>query len=196
MIKVGITGGIGSGKSLISKVFKSLGIPVYDADSRAKALMTESSDIRNGLISTFGNDAYLSSGELNRRFLAEQVFKDELNTEKINAIVHPAVAKDFEDWYHAQNAPYIIKEAALMISSGTYKNLDKLILVSAPEELRISRTMQRDPQRSEDEVRNIISRQMKEPEMKEFADTVIDNSGEKMLLEQILKIHQELISQN
>lgn len=191
MMKVGITGGIGSGKSVVSKIFSTLGIPVYEADLHAKTLMQTDMDIRKGIIRNFGNEAYQDDGSLNRDFLAKIVFEDPAATARINSVVHPAVGRDFTRWSNRLNAPYVIKEAALMIQAGSYKQLACLIVVTAPEELRIQRVLARDPHRSEEDIRKIISRQMPEEEMIRYADYVIDNSGMEPVLEKVLELDKK-----
>lgn len=190
-IKVGITGGIGSGKSFVAKIFKTLGIPFYDADKQAKDLMVQSEVIRDGLIHAFGTDVYLPDGMLNRKGLATQVFNDSEKLELLNSIVHPVVIQDAVDWADAQTSCYSLKEAALLYESGSYKTLDYTILVVAPEELRIDRVMKRDKV-SRQEVINRINKQMPEEEKKAYADFIIVNDGVQPLLPQIYNIHKEL----
>src|SRR5689334_1391221 len=133
-IRVGITGGIGSGKSLICKIFATLGVPVYDADSRARMLMTESQMLVSQIKKEFGESSYLPDGSLNRGYLSNEVFNNPAKLEILNSFVHPAVAIDSENWINANaTAPYILKEAALLYESGSYKALDKIIVVVAPE---------------------------------------------------------------
>ncbi len=194
MLKVGITGGIGSGKSIISKVFSSLGVGIYDADTRAKWLMSNDEKLKAGIISNFGEQAYTNNGELNRAYLGSVVFSDPEKTKTINSLVHPRVGSDFENWIKNQSGNYIVKEAALLIESGSYKQLDKLILVTAPIDLRIKRVLKRDPQRTEETVRSIMDKQMKEEDMIPFADFVIDNSGSKAILKELLELHKTFIS--
>ncbi|WP_448528816.1 dephospho-CoA kinase [Raineya sp.] len=193
-LQIGITGGIGSGKSTIARIFQVLGIPVYDADSRAKAVMVQNDKLKKAIIANFGENAYFADGSLNRRFLAEQVFSDSEKTKLINSLVHPAVAQDYEQWLAEQeNMPYIIREAALMIESGAYRSLDKLIVVTAPEELRLQRIRTRDPQRSKDEIRGIMAKQMPEEEKIKFADFVIYNDEKQSLIEQVWDLHQNFL---
>lgn len=191
MKKVGITGGIGSGKSTVCEIFKTLNIPVYQADDRAKFLMQNDSDLVSKIKTTFGDESFVD-GQLNRTYLAKEVFGHQDQTTKINAIVHPAVGRDFEAWVEKQNSAYVIKEAALMIESGSYKHLDFLINVSAPLNVRISRVLKRDPQRSPEEINGIIEKQVKEDQREELADITIYNNGQSLLIPQVLKIHQKL----
>lgn len=191
MMQIGITGGIGSGKTTVCQLFSALGIPIYDADAAAKRLMTENAELRAGILALFGESAYLQ-GELNRPFIAAQVFENKTLLDQLNALVHPAVAKDTAAWVLEQTAPYVIKEAALLIESGSYKTLDKLIVVSAPEELRIQRVMQRNQLRREEVVAR-MNNQLPESEKLALADYVILNDGEHLLLPQVLQIHLELL---
>lgn len=192
-IKVGITGGIGSGKSFVAKVFKTMGIPFYDADKEAKTLMWRSEVIRNGLIQAFGAEVYFEDGTLNRKWLSNQVFNNSDQLELLNSIVHPVVIQDAVDWADAQTSPYSLKEAALLFESGSYKTLDYTILVIAPEDLRIERVMQRDGVTRE-EVMNRINKQMPEDEKRKLADFIIVNDGIQPLIPQIYTIHKQLIS--
>ncbi len=195
-LKIGITGGIGAGKSMVCEVFKVLGISVYNADDRAKALMANDKEVMDSIRFFFGNEAYLPDGTPNKSFLASQVFGDEKKLSKINSIVHPAVAKDFEQWAKAQNEKlYLIKEAALLVENGSYESLDGLITVTAPEKLRIARTLERDAHRTEADVRGIISKQLSEAEKVAKSDFVIVNDNHSLVIPQVLKIHERLIKQ-
>ncbi|GAB4126777.1 MAG: dephospho-CoA kinase [Raineya sp.] len=189
-LEVGITGGIGSGKSTVSHIFSILGIPIYDADSRAKYLMAHKDDLKRAIQQAFGAEAYMENGELNRGYLASQVFSDAEKVKIINSLVHPEVAKDYLHWLAQQQSPYIVREAALMIESGSYKLLDVLITVFAPENLRIERIKKRDPQRSETEIRAIISKQTPEEEKLRLADFVIYNDEKQALIPQVLALHR------
>jgi dephospho-CoA kinase len=192
-IKVGITGGIGSGKSFVAKIFKTLGVPFYDADKEAKDLMVSSDLIRNGLVDAFGAEVYFYDGTLNRKWLSGQVFNNPEKLKLLNSIVHPVVIQDAVDWGNAQTFSYSLKEAALLFESGSYKTLDYTILVVAPEELRIERVMKRD-EVSREEVINRINKQMPEEEKLKLADFIIVNDGIQPLLPQLYKIHKELTS--
>ena len=192
---VGVTGGIGAGKSVVCKIFSSLGIPVYDADSRAKVLMTEDPELVDEIKILFGEQSYVN-GQLNRPFLAAQVFPNEENLKKLNGLVHPAVARDTRRWiqeHHEQ--PYLIKEAALMIESGSYQSLDLLIVVTAPEELRIQRVLQRDAHRSREQVLDILGNQLSEEDRLEKANEVIQNDEETMVLPQVLELDRKFRTQ-
>lgn len=191
---VGVTGGIGSGKSTVCRVFSTLGIPIYDADANAKKLMIHDKDLILSVKSSFGKKAYGTDGSLNRDYLAKTVFSDPIKLSKLNELVHPAVAKDFESWAFSQNTKYIIKEAALLIESGSYKKLDTLINVSTPTELRIKRIKQRDSFRTEEEIHKIINNQLSEQERKDKSDFVIKNDETELLISQILKLHQTFLN--
>lgn len=194
MIKVGLTGSIGSGKSLISSVFSKLGVPVFDSDSSAKELY-KSDFILKGLIQdAFGKESYLDSGDLNKKYIAKIIFNDKEKLNLINKIVHPRVKLDFEKWLtENNNAKYVIKEAAILIESDAYQHMDKIIVVSAPLELRIERVIQRD-NLNEPEIRKRINNQLSEDDLLKFADFVISNNGKDAVLPQILKIHKQLIN--
>ena len=190
-LKVGITGGIGSGKSLICKVFSKLGIPIYGADSRAKWLTNNDPEIRRKVIEEFGNESFNEQG-LNREFIASQVFNNKERLQVLNHIIHPAVAVDYENWVKQQTAPYTIKEAALMFESGSYKMQDLIITVSAPKEVRISRVLNRDSFRSRKEIEGIIDKQLSEEERIERSDFVIYNDDKQMVIPKVLELHKLL----
>lgn len=192
-LKIGITGGIGSGKSFVSKIFKTLGVPFYDADKEAKAIMVTSEEIRKGLIDAFGSETYFKDGSLNRKHLSAQVFNNQEKLDLLNSIVHPVVIQDAVDWGNRQTAIYSLKEAALLFESGSYKTLDYTILVTAPEDLRIQRVMKRDDVTKE-EVLNRISKQWSEEEKRSLADYVIINDEKQPLLPQIFKVHQLILN--
>lgn len=194
VLQIGITGGIASGKSLICKMFNCLGVPSYDADSRAKRLMTTDGILVEAIKKEFGSLSYHSDGRLNRGFIRSIVFNDEKKLQTLNSLVHPRVATDYTEWVksHAQQ-PYVIREAALLFESGSAKLQDKVIVVSAPEDLRIARVLKRDPQRSENEIKNIIKSQMSEEEKLKRADFVIFNDDTQMVIPQVLKLHQQFL---
>lgn len=194
-ILVGITGGIGSGKSIVCNIFNTLGILMYDADARAKALMVSDDQLVASIKSIFGETIYLDNGQLDRINLANQVFKDKDKLKSLNNIVHPEVAKDFEKWVkiHEKNT-YLVKEAALLVESGSYKSLDYLITVTAPVETRINRVLSRDAHRSKENVEDIISKQLSDEEKISKSQFVIVNDEQSLLIPQVLKIHEELIS--
>ncbi len=195
MLRLGITGGIGSGKTTVCKIFETLHIPIYYADDRAKWLMVNSPALQTGIIQLFGEQAYFADGALNRAHIGSIAFKDPAKLQKLNALVHPAVFVDGENWQQEQlalGAPYTLKEAALIYETGSYKMLDKVIVVTAPQDLRIARVMKRDDL-SEQEVKERIARQMPEAEKVAKADFVINNDGQHSLIKQVLAIHQEIL---
>lgn len=195
MLKIGITGGIGSGKTTVCKVFETLGIPIYYADDRAKYLMNTNEYLISGIIKLFGEKAYLSKGELNRPHIASIAFSDKSVLQKLNGLVHPVVHQDSEKWFlEQQNVPYILKEAALHFETGGYKILDKMITVFAPKDVRIERVMKRD-NRTATEVEARVNNQMPDSEKVKLADFVIYNDGSQSLIQQIYNIHQLLITQ-
>ncbi|WP_268035557.1 dephospho-CoA kinase [Algoriphagus sp. PAP.12] len=189
---VGLTGGIGSGKSTVAKIFEILHIPVYYADDRAKWLMSFDEKLKSKIKEAFGPESYDSEGSLNRSYLASTVFSDPEKVKQINSLVHPAVGKDFENWVYEQKGPYVLKEAALIFETGGEKKLDAVINVSSPLKIRISRVLMRDPHRSLDQINQIIDQQMPDEEKNEKADYVIKNTDTKMLIPQVLSIHQQL----
>ncbi|MBK7683248.1 MAG: dephospho-CoA kinase [Bacteroidetes bacterium] len=196
MLRVGITGGIGSGKTTVCKIFQALGISVFDADRSAKRLMAEDAVLKNQLIDHFGDDTFGADGVLNRTYLAQRVFNNEEDLNQLNQLVHPFVLTDYENWLlQIPKAPYSIREAAIMLESGTYKDLDVIILIDAPDELRIKRVIQRD-KRSETEVQSIISRQWPMEKKRKFTSFIIQNNEKQFLIPQVLHLHELLISQS
>ncbi|MBZ0245380.1 MAG: dephospho-CoA kinase [Cyclobacteriaceae bacterium] len=195
-IQVGITGGIGSGKSLICRIFGCLGIPLYDADSRAKMLMTTDRIVVDQIQKEFGNLSYHANGALNKDHL-RKTFANPAELKKLNAIVHPRVALDYRIWVDQHGeSKYVIKEAALLFESGSAKQLDHLIVVFAPRSLRVQRVLKRDPHRSLQEVENIIENQMSEEEKMAKANDIIVNDETQLVIPQILELHKRLISMN
>ncbi|SEG65789.1 dephospho-CoA kinase [Sphingobacterium lactis] len=191
-LKIGITGGIGVGKSVVTRIFKVLGIPTYDADKEAKGIMTKSDAVRKALTETFGPEVYFESGELNRKWLSNRVFANAEELKKLNAIVHPAVIKDGQDWADAQTAAYSIKEAALLFESGSYASLDINILISSPKDLRITRVMERDGV-SREEVLSRMDKQMAEEEKEKLADYIVYNDDLHSLVEQVIALHERFL---
>lgn len=188
-MSVGITGGIGAGKTIISKVFSLLQIPVYNADIRAKWLMQHNEPLKSEIIQTFGAGAYSSEGDINRQFLATKIFADKEQAKIINSMVHPVVREDYQSWLQVQNAPYVLKEAALLFETGSYRELDKIIHVTAPEKIRISRVKNRDPQRDKQQIKQIIHQQLTDDVKNKWADFVIKNNDLELVIPQVLKIH-------
>jgi dephospho-CoA kinase len=191
MLKIGLTGGIGSGKSTVAKVFETLGIPVYYADTEAKRLMNESDEIRSRLIKEFGEETY-KDGKLNRPYLAGIVFNHTDKLDLLNSIIHPVILRDSDEWMQKQNTPYAIKEAALLYESSAVTHLDKVIGVYAPEALRIKRVMARDHS-TEEEVRARMKNQMHDEIKLRLCDYIINNDEQNSVLEQVLHLHQLLL---
>ena len=187
---IGLTGGIGSGKSKAAAYFSELGIPCYIADDRAKELMTSSMTIQQAIINEFGAESYIN-GNLNRPFLASIVFKDTVLLATLNAIVHPAVASDFRSWLLEQNSIYVIKEAAILFENGGAKLCDQVILVTAPKEIRVQRVIDRDKCTKED-VLEKMSKQWSDAKKKPLADYIIENIEWKETSKQIEVLHQKL----
>ncbi len=193
-LQIGITGGIGSGKSLVCKIFNALGVPTYDADSRAKMVMTTDGILVEAIKKEFGILSYDAKGTLNRQYLASTVFNQPEKLKRLNELVHPRVALDYEQWVHTQaDVKYVLKEAALLFESGSYQALHKVIVVTAPETLRIQRVLQRDPHRGAEQTREIIRNQMGEDEKIRRADYVITNDETTLLIPQVLNLHKQFI---
>ncbi len=193
-LQVGITGGIGSGKSLICKIFAVLGVPVYEADSRAKAIYVQNLQLKKQIIEEFGQESYLPDGQLNRKHLAAQVFTNGDKVALLNSLVHPRVAKDFTAWLSAHTYyPYVIKEAALLFESGSYKSLDKIITVFTPLDLRIQRIAARDTHRTPQEIQAIIGKQLSEEDKMQKADYVLLNDEKHLIIPQVLALHRQFI---
>lgn len=194
MKKIGITGGIGSGKSTVCRVFEMLGIPVYYSDDMAKNILDTNTNVLEKIIHAFGADLLNDSGKVDRKKLASVVFNSKEKLDQLNKIVHPAVGKDFEKWCELKSqAPYILKEAAILFESDAFKNVDKVITVTAPVDLRIKRVVVRDKV-SEGEVLSRISKQMSDEEKIKRSAFVIVNDEQQMVIPQILEIHKKLIS--
>ncbi len=192
MLKVGITGGIGSGKTTVCQIFATLGIPIYYADVRAKELMVSDADLIQQIQKLLGENAYLN-GELNRKYIAEKAFHDKNLLQQLNTIVHPAVFQDTLNWFQTHHdKAYTLYEAAIMFESGSYKLMDKMITVFAPLEDRISRTMKRD-HISREEVLERVDKQMLEEEKMKRADFVIYNDHSQPLIQQVLTIHEHIM---
>lgn len=194
-LRVGITGGIGSGKSLVCRMFGTLGVPVYYADLWAKYLIDTDAEIIEGIKAIFGQEAYSASGEYNRAYVAKIAFEVPEKLAALNALVHPAVERHSRAWHDdwaAVGQPYTLKEAALMIESGSHRYLDVLIVVTAPERLRIERVMRRDGLSAE-QVRARMKHQLPEAEKVRLADFVIENDGQHALIPQVWAIHRAIL---
>ena len=193
MFKVGITGGIGSGKTTIVRFFEAKNIPVFIADTEAKILLDTSKYIRKKFISVFGNDIYKPDSTLNRKKLAERIFNNPSLMEFSNAVIHPEVRKRFDNWVKMQNCPYIIHEAAILFETGYYKFLDYTILVTAPLEMRIERVMKRD-KITRERVEERISNQWTDETKAELADYVLINDNKELLLPILNKLHNSFLN--
>ena len=196
-LRVGITGGIGSGKSTVCRIFESAGIPVYDADYWAKWLLNHETELKKEVAKIFGAGAYTTDGAYNRPFIAQEAFSNPEKLAALNAVAHPAVERHAQAWHAAKmeaGYPYTLKEAALLIESGSYKHLDFLIVVTAPEALRIERVMKRDGLNAA-QVEARMRHQLPESEKVALADAVIVNDGAHSLVQQVWALHQELLLQ-
>ncbi|MEP6736044.1 MAG: dephospho-CoA kinase [Chryseolinea sp.] len=195
IVQIGITGGIGSGKSLVCRVFRCLEIPVYNADSHAKELMTTDGILISNIKKEFGELSYNTDGSLNRDYLSAAVFNDAEKLQTLNGLVHPRVAVNYNEWVRDHShSQYVLKEAALLFEAGSYLQLDKVVVVTAPEKLRIARVRQRDPHRSEEQIKVIIVNQMPEEEKMKRADFTIVNDECTLLIPQVLKLHDLFLS--
>lgn len=194
MFKIGITGNIGSGKTTVSKVFALLGVPVFYADDHAKNVMVEDAELIAGIKQAFGDESYFPDGSLNRKHIAGIVFNNDAELVKLNALVHPATFRAFDNWLAKQkDVPYILKEAALLFESDSYKMCDRSLMVSAPLELRLKRILSRDNiTRAEAESRN--AKQFSEEKKIELADDLIVNDDTQLVIPQILALHQHYLS--
>jgi dephospho-CoA kinase len=194
MRQIGITGGIGSGKSVVCRLFAVLGVPVYDSDARAKWVMAHDAQLREELTAAFGPETFDAQGQLNRPYLARVAFPDPAQLARLNALVHPHVGRDFAQWAAARRAEghaYILKEAALLYESGAYRQLDRVITVFAPQTLRQARVLRRDPHRTPEDILTIIGKQLSEEEKLQRADYVVYNDDEQLLIPQVLKLDAE-----
>lgn len=193
-LRVGLTGGIGSGKSTVAKIFETLGIPVYYADDRAKELMNTNEALREKIKQLLGPEAY-ENNILRRDVVASKVFSNAVLLQQLNALVHPITIAEAEAWMQAQQAPYAIKEAALLFEAGADKALDYIITVTAPQELRLKRVMQRDGSTAQ-KVQERMSKQMPEAEKISRSHFVIYNDEAQLLIPQVINLHQQLIQKS
>jgi dephospho-CoA kinase len=195
MLKAGITGGIGSGKTTVCKLFEKMGVPVYYADDRARKLIQEDIDLKKAITEAFGKESYMDDGSYNRKYIADIVFSDPQKLALLNSIVHPAVFRDGAVW-QAQNSnfPYTLKEAALLFESGSYLQLDKIIYVFAPTDIRTQRVSIRD-ELSISDVQKRMASQGNESEKMSRSDYIIHNDGTRSLIRQVWNLHQELLNQ-
>ena len=191
MLKIGLTGGIGSGKSTVARIFEVLGIPVYYADEAARRIMNTDQQLRKDLLRYFGEQTF-RDGRLDRAYLASVVFNDKQKLDLLNSLTHPATIRDANRWILQQTSPYIVKEAALLFESGADKYLDFVIGVFAPEEMRVERVMRRDGV-SREEVLQRLLRQMEEKEKMNRCDTIVTNDEQQLLVPQVLKLHETFL---
>lgn len=192
MLKIGLTGGIGSGKTAVAGIFQVLGIPVFNADIEAKSIMEKDEELAISIRKLFGEESY-NEGRLNRPFIANLVFNDPYKLEQLNALVHPATISAAETWMNSQKAPYVIKEAALMFEAGSAAHLDYIIGVHAPKHLRIKRVMERDNVTRE-QVLLRMDRQISEVIKMKLCDFVVINDEQELLIPQILQLHKDILS--
>lgn len=194
MLKIGLTGGIGSGKSVVANIFKVLGIPVFDADANAKQLMQTDASLKKEIQKLFGEESYVQD-ILNRKHIANIVFKDPFQLERLNAVVHPAAIRAGDEWVQKQTGDYVVKEAALFFESGSAQGMDYIIGVYAPQHIRINRVMQRDGVTRE-EVLNRMQKQIQEEIKMRLCDFVIMNDDQQLLIPQVLTLHQRFIEES
>ncbi len=188
---IGITGGIGSGKSTVCKVFKLLGVPVFEADVVAKSLIHSNPKIKKELIHLFGSGIYMNNGTVNRKKLAQIIFNDDIQLAKINALIHPAVKEEFRRWQKRQTTKYVIHEAAVLFESGLYKHMDFTILVTAPKEERLKRVMKRD-NISKEMVLKRMEKQWTDEQLRKLASIEIRNDNRSLILPKIIKTDKQI----
>lgn len=194
MLKIGITGNIGSGKTTVSQLFEILGIPVFYSDTEAKKVMVTDVQLISAIKGHFGEEAYFADGSLNRKLIAGVVFNNDAELQKLNSLVHPAVFRAFDQWVlQYPDAPYVLKEAAVLFESGSYKDCDYTIIVTAPTDMRIDRVMKRD-NITEIEAQSREVKQMPQEEKQQLASYTITNDNSLLVIPQVLTIHQELIA--
>ncbi|WP_435133781.1 dephospho-CoA kinase [Formosa sp. A9] len=192
MTIVGLTGGIGSGKSTVAKAFQAYGIPVYISDDEAKALMVTSSEIITELKAVFGAEAYIN-GALNKPYISDKIYNDKALLQKMNAIVHPRVAQHFKDWVSAQQAPYVLKEAAILFESDAHKNCNFIITVVLDKATKIERLLQRD-QTTVAKIEAIMKQQWPDERRIELSDFVIENDTMEHMQRQVGQIHNTILN--
>ena len=190
MKRIGLTGNIGSGKTTVASCFEILGIAVFNADKQAKLLMDKDVDLKQSLITEFGKEVFFNN-ELNRKYLSNLAFNDDLVLKRLNALVHPVVQDAFEKWCIKQSGAYVIKDAAILFESNTYQSLDAIICISCPEEIRLKRILKRD-NLSEKQVRQRMSHQLAEEKKISLSDYVITNDNSCLVTPQILSVHNAL----
>lgn len=194
-LEVGITGGIGSGKSIVCRIFQCLGIPIYDADSRAKKLMTTDGILVEQIKKEFGTLSYHPDGSLNRAHLSQTVFGNPELLKTLNGLVHPRVRMDYEGWVKRHNeSPYLIREAALLYEAGANTSLGRVVVVYAHTHIRIKRVLARDPQRTEEEVKKIMNSQIADEDKMKRADAIIYNDEQHLVIPQVLALHEQFLT--
>ena len=191
MLRIGITGGIGSGKSTVTRIFEALGVPVYYADGAAKRLMDQDAELKSQILSHFGANAY-KDDTLNRPYISSIVFNNKEKLDLLNSLVHPVTIRDADEWMQKQNSPYALKEAALIFESGAQSGLDYVIGVFAPAPLRILRTMKRDGI-EKPEVISRMNRQIDETIKMRLCDFVITNDEQQLVIPQVIALHDKLM---
>ena len=195
MLRIGLTGGIGSGKTSVSNILKNLGVPIFSSDEMGRKILNEDPKAKEEVEDAFGTDMYNSDGSLDRKRMANLVFNDPTSLVELNAIVHPKVNDAFEKWCtDHEKSPYIIKEAAILLETGAYHDLDKIVNVFAPRELRIERVMRRDKV-SRDDVLKRMRFQYSEEERNELADFIVMNEKDTDLLPQVMEMHEILLNE-
>jgi dephospho-CoA kinase len=193
-IVIGVTGGIGTGKSTVCQIIEVFGYRIYYADERAKWLMNHNAELKNQILELFGSSAYRDD-QLNRAYVAQMVFDRKELLDKLNALVHPAVNKDFQNWINQHNAEsFLFKEAALLVETGSYKELDFLCLVKSPEALRVSRLLNRDPHRSREDIFRIMKNQLDDKDKEKVADFIIENIEQTSLILNVKNMLYTLLS--
>ena len=189
---LGITGGIGSGKSTVSKIFEVLGIKIYQSDDMAKYLMENDNKLISSIINSFGEESYID-GKINKEYISKNVFYDKEKLKTINNLVHPVVINDFKKWCLInKNEKILIKEAALLFASKSYKELDFIIYVYAEKKLRISRILKRDSYRTKDQIEHIIKSQLTDKESFEKADYILENNEKSLLLPEVIDLYEKI----
>jgi len=188
---VGLTGGIGSGKTTVAQIFKSLGIPVFVADEESKKLLDSDLELQKQLKDLLGDDL-VKEGKVDRPYMASLIFNDADLLQKANALIHPAVGRAFKSWHQNQSAPYAIREAAILFESGSHQDCNSIVVVSAPEELRLRRVMKRSGE-TEEQVKSRMNKQWPQSKKEALADYLIFNDHREMLIPQVLKVHESLI---
>ncbi len=188
---VGLTGGIGSGKTTVAQIFKALGVPIFVADEVSKRIIDSDLSLQSELKSLLGNDV-VKEGKIDRPYMASLIFNDANLLKEANALIHPAVGSAFQQWYLQQDFPYVLREAAILFESGSHKDCEAIVVVSAPEDLRIERVQKRSGE-SEAQIRARMSKQWPQKKKEELADYLIFNEQKEMLIPQVIKVHEDLI---